>query len=195
MCLFPVFYVSGPEHQRLEFVPADNSQISIHNICLILSFLTGTHGASSFPATSTMPTLSQRRQNSAERRRTRPVPYRSASLHDPEHRPVREDIRRALGDDGQQLLRTLPGRGYSLTAQVTRLSGEPAPRASARSPGRSPSPSVSAAAPQPGSTEADTRTLSRHRPRSRRAVQSSRNSRREVGTVEPIQHPSRSFCI
>src|ERR1700730_4341379 len=36
------------------------------------------------------------------------------------------DIRRALGHDGQQLLRTLPRRGYLLTAEVTRGNEQPA---------------------------------------------------------------------
>jgi TolB-like protein len=35
------------------------------------------------------------------------------------------DIRRVLGDDAQQLLRTLPRRGYLLTAQVARGTGQP----------------------------------------------------------------------
>jgi DNA-binding winged helix-turn-helix (wHTH) protein len=41
------------------------------------------------------------------------------------------DIRRALGDDAHQLLRTLPRRGYLLTAQVTRGTGPPESAASA----------------------------------------------------------------
>jgi len=41
------------------------------------------------------------------------------------------DIRRALGDDQQLLLRTLPRRGYLLTAQVARGTEQPASSASA----------------------------------------------------------------
>jgi TolB-like protein len=41
------------------------------------------------------------------------------------------DIRRALGDDAQQLLRTLPRRGYLLTAQVASGTEQPASGASA----------------------------------------------------------------
>src|SRR5215213_6534995 len=39
------------------------------------------------------------------------------------------EIRRALGDEGARLLRTLPKRGYLLTAEVTRadVSASPAP--------------------------------------------------------------------
>src|SRR5271155_3884864 len=41
------------------------------------------------------------------------------------------DIRRALGDGAHQLLRTLPRRGYLLTAEVTREAGQGTPAAPA----------------------------------------------------------------
>jgi TolB-like protein len=55
------------------------------------------------------------------------------------------DVRRALGDDGQQLLRTLPRRGYLFTAQVVRGTEQPASAAPARALDTAPP----AAAPPP----------------------------------------------
>jgi len=56
------------------------------------------------------------------------------------------DLRRALGDRANQILRTLPRRGYMLTAEVDRETAAPT---------QGPGPAVRAAAPGPAAPEID----------------------------------------